>query len=152
MDTNSLVTYKDIFGVLTLFKSRYSLPKGMSKLMGGCSYKQYAAPKSRKALAKKINFMQKLLIVLLSTFSLIGYGQKSSDHNATSFDVNGIELVNGLPTNESSEKLFSVMDYYGAVVACMWSLPATGLQGWEVTLTFGPECPEGMPASNHVLE
>lgn len=75
--------------------------------------------------------MKKLLIVLISIFVLNCYGQKSSDPNGTLFDVKGIEMVNGLPTDESSEKLFSTMDYYGAVMAYMWSLPATGLQGWE---------------------
>ena len=75
--------------------------------------------------------MKNFLITLFSISAIIALGQNSSDQNARSFDVQEIEMMNGLPTNKSSEKLFATMDYYGAVMAYMWSLPATGLQGWE---------------------
>lgn len=48
-----------------------------------------------------------------------------------SFTLSGLEMKSGVPTPESSKKLFDAMDYYGAVMTYLWSLPATGLKGWE---------------------
>jgi hypothetical protein len=47
------------------------------------------------------------------------------------YGVQGIEMKNRMPTPESSKKLFDAMDYYGAVLTYIWSLPAMGLNGWE---------------------
>lgn len=47
------------------------------------------------------------------------------------YGVTGIEMINGVPTPETSEKLFEAMDYYGGVLTYLWSMPAMGLKGWE---------------------
>jgi len=47
------------------------------------------------------------------------------------YGVVGIEVVNGVPTSESSKQLFNAMDYYGAVLTYLWAMPAMGLKGWE---------------------
>jgi len=47
------------------------------------------------------------------------------------YGVANIEMVNGVPTPMSSKKIFDAMDYYGAVQAYLWAMPAIGLKGWE---------------------
>lgn len=47
------------------------------------------------------------------------------------YSVGDIEMINGVPTPESSERLFAAMDYYGAVLSYLWAMPAMGLKGWE---------------------
>ena len=47
------------------------------------------------------------------------------------YGVANIEMVNGVPTPTSSKKIFDAMDYYGAVQAYLWAMPAMGLKGWE---------------------
>jgi hypothetical protein len=47
------------------------------------------------------------------------------------YGVANIEMVNHVPTPMSSKKLFDAMDYYGAVQAYLWAMPAMGLKGWE---------------------
>ncbi|WP_180137528.1 DUF1214 domain-containing protein [Desulfoluna butyratoxydans] len=42
-----------------------------------------------------------------------------------------VETVNGIPTPASSTTLYEAMDYYGAVLAYLWAMPAMGLKGWE---------------------
>ena len=47
------------------------------------------------------------------------------------YGVASIEMVNGVPSPASSKKIFDAMDYYGAVQAYLWAMPAMGLKGWE---------------------
>ncbi len=53
------------------------------------------------------------------------------DANKEMFSATGVEMVNGVPTTESSRRLFDTMDYYGAVMTYLWAMPAIGLKGWE---------------------
>ncbi|MDH5426690.1 MAG: DUF1254 domain-containing protein [Nitrospirota bacterium] len=59
------------------------------------------------------------------------HGTHAADSSKEMFSANGIEMVNGVPTTESSKRLFDAMDYYGAVMTYMWAMPAVGLKGWE---------------------
>ncbi len=72
--------------------------------------------------------MKKIISSLLIVVAFIT-GCEPSEQEA--YGVNGAELVNGVPTSESSQQLFDAMDYYGAVLTYMWSMPAMGLKGWE---------------------
>lgn len=74
--------------------------------------------------------MKHIALLSLSIIMFVGCDQGIAQ-NKEKYGVQGIEMVNDLPTPESSERLFAAMDYYGAVMAYMWSLPATGLKGWE---------------------
>lgn len=73
--------------------------------------------------------------IATAIFILVSCGQtgteNSTKQSAEKYGVQGIEMVNDMPTPESSEQLFAAMDYYGAVNVYLWSLPATGLKGWE---------------------
>ena len=51
--------------------------------------------------------------------------------NTDVYSVGDIEMINGVPTPEASERLFAAMDYYGAVLSYLWAMPAMGLKGWE---------------------
>ncbi|QSP95515.1 DUF1254 domain-containing protein [Marinobacter salinisoli] len=51
--------------------------------------------------------------------------------SAEKYGVSNIEFVSGMPTPESSKRIFDTMDYYSGVMVYLWSLPAVGLQGWE---------------------
>ncbi|MCP4385724.1 MAG: DUF1254 domain-containing protein [Hyphomicrobiales bacterium] len=70
---------------------------------------------------------------LTCTISLAGHtaGADDTAPEVERYGVSGIEMVNGVPTPESSERLFEAMDFYGAVLTYLWSMPAMGLKGWE---------------------
>ena len=55
----------------------------------------------------------------------------SIEEGKEKYGVSGIEMINRIPTPASSKQLFQAMDYYGAVMAYLWALPAVGLKGWE---------------------
>lgn len=81
--------------------------------------------------------MKKLLLASVFTFLISGCGDEikvphlTTDVTQDRYGVTGIEVVNGVPSKDSSEKLYLAMDYYGAVNTYLWAMPAMGLKGWE---------------------
>ncbi len=55
----------------------------------------------------------------------------ATEASAEKYGMTGVEMVNGVPTTESSKQLYDAMDYYGAVQTYLWAMPAMGLKGWE---------------------
>lgn len=45
--------------------------------------------------------------------------------------VGTFQLVNGVPTKASSEKLYNELDFQRAVQSYLWAMPAVGLKGFE---------------------
>jgi hypothetical protein len=75
--------------------------------------------------------MNAKIVVLLLAFMLSACDQPVSEGGEKKYSVVGVEIVNGVPSHESSQQLYLAMDYYGAVQAYLWAMPAMGLKGWE---------------------
>ena len=78
-----------------------------------------------------ISIMNAKIVVLLLAFMLSACDQPVSEGGEKKYSVVGVEIVNGVPSHESSKQLYLAMDYYGAVQAYLWAMPAMGLKGWE---------------------
>jgi len=89
-------------------------------------------------LIKHIVFCCVTLSLLVAGCATTGHVDSSNSMAETKnvsaqekYGVANIEMVNRVPTPMSSKKLFDAMDYYGAVQAYLWAMPAMGVKGWE---------------------
>ena len=75
--------------------------------------------------------MKTKIMFILTALMLSACNQSVPEGEQEKYGVVGVEMVNGVPSQESSNQLYFAMDYYGAVQAYLWSMPAMGLKGWE---------------------
>ena len=71
------------------------------------------------------------IVLIATTLFISSCSDSVIETKKEKYSTVGIEMINGVPTNESSEQLYNVMDYYGAVQTYLWAMPAMGLKGWE---------------------
>ena len=69
-----------------------------------------------------ISIMNAKIVVLLLAFMLSACDQPVSEGGEKKYSVVGVEIVNGVPSHESSQQLYLAMDYYGAVQAYLWAM------------------------------
>lgn len=72
-----------------------------------------------------------ILVPLACTLFLGACASTTIGTSQDKYGVVGVEMVNGVPSSNSSEQLYAAMDYYGAVQTYLWAMPAMGLKGWE---------------------
>lgn len=75
-------------------------------------------------MGNKILVISLLILLTACTVTKPKMGQEK-------YGVVGLQMVNGVPSPDTSKQLYSAMDYYGAVQTYLWAMPAMGLKGWE---------------------